>query len=1026
MRNKGFFWFLTILLVIVCIYQLSFTLVSSSIEDKADKYAIAEVKALQLEAAKNGGKAILPNNTPVDFNQPEAFEIAKAAYINKYLKDRANDKVYPVLGSNFQEVKAKSLAFGLDLVGGMSVTLEISVPELIKSYARNQRDLKFKRPYDSALNLHNTRGGDFITLFQKEFERINGKSPIVHELNISEVEELNKNSSNTEVSDFFRKKVSSSMNGVEQIMNKRINQFGVAQPNIQRDAASNRLYIELPGVQDEKTVADKIQSTANLQFFEMYDLGQIGAAMEDANNLSRSKEIALEEEVIDSTSVADSTTVGDSSAMANAIDTMKDKKALDSAEKDVAKSTTPMASGGKALKDYFVGSGGFDIGLVKAENKDLVTNILRRSDIKRLFPADLAFMWSADLEKRGEGKEMYYILYAVKIPDNGKAKVGGTDIKNASKGLDQATGQVTVDLKMTVDGSEKWGEMTTENVNRCIAITMDSLVYSAPNVIQPITGGNTQISGSFTIREAEDLAGLLNGGALPAPCVIKELTKVGPTIGKENSEAGLISFGIAFFAVFLYMFFYYGKGGLVANLALTINVIFIFGCLASFAAVLTLAGIAGIVLTIGTAVDANILIFERIREEKAKGLDQKSAVGIGFSKALPSIIDANVTHLLVAIILKVFGTGPIESFATTLIIGIFTSLFSAIIISKLVINSMMEKGKEVGFSTKMSENMFKKFNFDWVGKRKYFYIFSLLITLGGVVSLFTRGLNPSVEFSGGRTFTTKSEKPADIELIRKELSKVFVNENGESASIDLKTKSNSYTVEISTNYLLSVDTATAIVKSKLEEGLANCKAKMGKSEVLESRSVSASVSEEMISSSTIAILLSLIAIFAYIFIRFGNWQYSLGAIVGLAHDVMVVISVFSMLHGLLDFNMDVDQAFIAALLTVIGYSMNDTVIVFDRIRENLRLRVGGDTHAKVINGALNTTLSRTVNTSMILFVVTLVMFLFGGPAIKGFLFAMLIGVIIGTYSSLCVATPILIDFSKRLRDKTPIEPVATK
>ncbi|MCE2744071.1 MAG: MMPL family transporter [Fluviicola sp.] len=435
-----------------------------------------------------------------------------------------------------------------------------------------------------------------------------------------------------------------------------------------------------------------------------------------------------------------------------------------------------------------------------------------------------------------------------------------------------------------------------------------------------------------------------------------------------------MSFAFAFLAVLLYMYWYYGKAGLVANIALAVNVIFIFGSLASFGAVLTLAGIAGIVLTIGTAVDANILIFERIREELARGVSTEDSINTGFKKALPSIIDANVTHLLVAIILKVFGTGEVESFATTLIIGIFTSLFSAIIISKLVITSWLKKGKEITFHTKMSEGLFQNFHFDWVGKRKYFYMFSISATIVGVIAVSTMGLKQSVEFTGGRMMSVKFEQKADIEGIRKELSKVLI-EKGEIASIDLKTKSNDFNVEIVTNYKLKDDGATDEVNAKIKQGLDACKAKMGGYQVTNTRSISASISNELWSSSAVAIFFSLLAIFAYILIRFGHWQYSIGAIVGLAHDAFFVITIFSLLHGVLPFSLD----------------------------------------HEIINRSLNTTLSRTFNTSMILFVVVLIMFIFGGPAIKGFLFALLVGVVIGTYSSLCVATPILIDFSKKLK-----------
>ena len=990
MRNKGFFWFLTILLSAVCVYQLSFTWVSNSVEDKSEKEANERVAALKLDAAKNNNIGDLPNNTSVDFSQPEAEALAKSAFINQILKEKAENKVYPIFGSTFAETKKRSLAFGLDLVGGMSVTLEISIPELVKNYARNPRDLQFKKPYERALSVYSNSGGDFISLFIKENKKVN-KMPVVRLLATSELEGLGINSSDDDVESFLRKIASSSMDGVEQIMSKRINQFGVAQPNIQRDMVNNRLYIELPGVQDEATVASKLQSTANLQFYETYFPSEIGAQWQQATMVSRTKEVKVEDIEI---------------AKKDSTDTTKTKS---------LESLTSLGGSQKGLADFVKSAGDYALGYVAAENKSAVEAILKREDVLSVFPEDVKFMWSADLEDVAvNSKEQAYVLYAIRVPETGKARVGGKDIKNARTGYDEQSGKITVDLSMTEEGSDKWAEMTADNVNKIVAITMDDVVYSAPRVINAITGGNTQISGSFTIDEAKDLAGLLNGGALPAPCVIKEQTKVGPTIGAENSKSGLVSFAVAFLAVLIYMYLYYNKAGIAANIALAANVVFIFGCLASFGAVLTLAGIAGIVLTIGTAVDANILIFERIREEQYRGVDIPGSIDLGFKKALPSIIDANVTHLLVAVILKVFGTGEIESFATTLIIGIFTSIFSAIVISKLVITGWLTKGKKISFFTKMSEGLFQNLHFDWVGKRKYFYIFSITVTLIGMGALFTRGLKQSVEFTGGRTYVVKFDKKADIEQIRGSLSKVLI-ENGEVASIDLKTKSNEYNVEIVTNFMSKNDGANEVVRGKVLEGLDAGKAKSGNFEIIESRSVSASISNQLSTDSYVMIALSLLAIFAYILIRFGHWQYSIGAIIGLIHDAFFVISVFALLHGILPFSLDVNQAFIAAILTVIGYSMNDTVIVFDRIRENLRNSKEDDHHYEIINKSLNTTLSRTFNTSMILFVVVLIMFIFGGPAIKGFLFALLVGVVIGTYSSLCVATPILIDFSKRLK-----------
>jgi len=970
------------------------------VEKKADREAEAKVADLRKEAANNDNKAFLPNGTEVDFNNPEAEELAKAAFINQILRAKSDKSVYPVLGSTFSEVKTRSLAFGLDLVGGMAVTVEISIPELVESFARNPRDLMFKKPYESAKSIYARTGGDFVSIFASEYQKANNGSPIVKALAISDIDELSKNSSDADVIAFFNAKVSSSMDGVELIMNRRINQFGVAQPNIQKDPANNRLYIELPGVQDEETVTVKIKSTANLQFFETYQGNEIAAQWQQANEISRNPEISveeLEETVEDSTADSTDTTL-------NALDALTNV-------------TSKGNSKTKSLSELVKNAGGMTVGTVAVDDKPAVDAILRRNDVMSAFPDDLRFMWGAEPEKINSGtKELAYVLYAVKMPENGKALVGGSDIKTASTGFDQTSALVTVDLEMNEEGSDRWAQMTADNKDRLVAITMDNVVYSAPRVNEAINGGRTQISGSFSVEEANDLSGLLNGGALPAPCVIKELTKVGPTIGAENSKAGLISFGFALLLVFIYMYFYYGRAGLVADIALFANIIFIFGILASFGAVLTLAGIAGIVLTIGMAVDANVLIFERIREEQAAGKDLKSSIDSGYEKALSSIVDANVTTLLTAIVLKVFGSGPIESFATTLIIGIFTSVFAALVISRLIFNRMMDKGQSINFDTKITKGAFKNINFDFVGKRKIFYFVSGTLITIGLIAIVTRGLSPSVEFSGGRTFAVKFDNSAksEIEFIRTNLGTVF-QEKGKVASIDLKTKSNNFNVEITTNYKLGDESASNIVKQKLTEGLELCKSKLGGYTILESRTVSPTISGELKTSSAIAVILSLIIIFAYILMRFGKWQYSAGAILALAHDVILVLACFAIFHGILPFNMDVDQAFIAAILTVIGYSINDTVIIYDRIRENLKFKKAEQTHADDINGSLNSTLSRTINTSMTTFVVLLVIFLFGGAAIKGFIFALMVGIVVGTYSSLCIATPLLIDLSKKIK-----------
>lgn len=995
MRNKGFFWFLTIILTAVCVYQLSFTFVSNGVESKAAKTADMQLAELQKQYPNPGDSASV-NGVNIAINTPEGMEIAKASLINSILKAKADTKVYPLLGSTFSDVKKRSLAFGLDLVGGMSVTMEISIPDLVKSYARSERDAKFKRVFDAADKEYAT-GGDFVDLFIAKHKAFYPNEELIRLFALTDADGLNAKSKDADVIKFLKDKVASSMDGVEQIMSRRINKFGVSQPNIQKDPANNRLYIELPGVQDEKTVVDQIQASANLEFFETYALSEIQQEWEQANFLSTQDEIDAEALEYDSLGnvIEDTTKV-------------EDVKSLD-------ESIASMNSNQKGLAGLLK-SDGYNLGFATAENRDKVDKLLQRDDIKAALPDEFRAMWGADMEKLGGKGELGYVLYAIKTPVTGKARVGGKDIGNAKPGLTE-DGKISVNLTMTNEGADKWRLMTAENVGRQVAITMDNVVYSAPVVRGEISGGSTEISGTFTIEDAKQLSGLLNGGALPAPCVIKEQVKVGPTIGADNSRAGLISFGIALCIVFAYMIFYYGRAGIVADISLLTNILLIFGSLASFGAVLTLAGIAGIVLTIGMAVDANVIIFERIREELAAGKDMKLAVDTGFKKSLSSIIDANVTTLLTAVVLKVMGSGPIESFATTLIIGIFTSIFCALVVSRLIINRQLDRNKVINFDTTLTKGRFKNINIDFIGKRKIFYAVSGILLVVSLVGIFTKGLTPNVEFTGGRTYGVKFEKSSDGKLGALEANiRASFGSDGSEASLATKTKSNSYFVEITTNYMLGNDKANNIVLEKLKVAFEKSKGDLGEAKITESRSVSAAISDDLKSSSYIAILASIIIMFGYILMRFGKWQYSIGAILALAHDVAIVLGVFALLSGVLPFNMEVDQAFIAAILTVIGYSINDTVIIYDRIRENLGMS-SNRTNAEEINSALNSTLSRTINTSMTTFLVLLSIFLFGGAAIKSFVFALMIGVVVGTYSSICIATPILVDLSKKIKTK---------
>ncbi len=984
MRNKGFFWFLTILLAVISLYQISFTFVSNSVEKKVAKEVDRELAVLKAEAGKTGDSLNI-DGIWVNLSKAEGLENARVALINQKLKEKADTKVYPLLGSTFSTVKKRSLAFGLDLVGGMSVTMEVNIPELVKSYARSERDPKFKTAFKAAMGEYNQKGGDFIAIFAKKNRELNNGAALVSLFSLSDLNGLTIKSTDNEVVTFLNDRVKSSMDGIEEIINQRVNQFGVSQPNIQKDEQNNRLYVELPGVQDEKSVADQLQSTANLQFFETYRSQDIGMAFNEAITLSSREEV----KEIDVAEI-----IGDSTVVAE----------------EVLSLDEPAEIGVKGLADYFMPVDETRIGFVTIENRGKVDQILAREDIKRLFPEDLKFMWSSDVEKID--KKTGYFLYAIKVPANGKARVGGRDIESAAPDINQ-NGVRTVTLKMTSEGSEKWALMTSENINRSIAITMDNVVFSAPNVMNAIQGGNTEITGNFSFEDATKLAGLLNGGALPAPCVIKEQNKIGPTVGAENTEASMISFGISLVLIFAFMIFYYNKAGIVANIALILNILFIFGTLASFTAVLTLAGIAGIVLTIAMAIDANVLIFERIREELDAGKSQDDAIQEGYGKALSSIIDANVTTILTAIVLKVLGSGPIESFAITLIIGLITSVFAGVVITRLIFLWMRSKNMDITFSRKATHGAFKNIKFDWAGNRKKFYVFTVITSVFSIAMLLTKGLNPSVEFSGGRTYVVKFEKPVANELnyLEGNIREAF-GSKGKEASLVTKTKSNSYNVEIITNYMLGDESANNTVMNKMEEAFELSKEKLGTYQIIESRTVSPTISDELKTSSMFAVLFALLIIAAYIMIRFGKYQYSTGALVSLAYNVLFTLGIFSLLNGILPFNMDLDQAFIAAILTVIGYAINDTVIVFDRIRENLGHK-SSRTDEEEINLALNSTLSRTIITSATTFMVLLLIFIFGGAAIRGFIFALMLGVIIGTFSSLCVATPILIDLSKK-------------
>lgn len=1015
MRNKGFYWFLTILLLVVSIYQITFSFVGINIEKKAEMQAEERVDAL-MASTPEGDSTELPNGTWVNFTTDhEAYDLAKSAFINDILKDKNKEKVY--LGNTFSEVKNKSIALGLDLEGGMSVTLEISMPDLVKSKAMNPKDLHFAKPFDLAVEKYNTQGGSFVDVFVEIHKELYPDRKLIREFSTDEVvSEIGNKATDAAVKSYLKKLSDGALDGVETIMENRINQFGVAQPNITKDVSTNRIYIELPGVKDQATVKQRLQSTANLEFYLAYKSQELGGLLNELLVDSSDDEIADEDfEDLFKEEGSDSTTVEEAaSEPVDELDTLvAESKEADSVEVEEEKEVK-LSSFAKMFQ-VNLDQGRFyntpAIGFAQSRDTSKINTILN-DKTEELMMENIRFVWGAKEEKLGATDTLYYTLYALKIPDDQKARVGGTDIKDARVSFDPNIGERGVSVEMNARGADEWGRMTTENVGNFIAITMDDKVYSAPVINGPITGGSTLISGSFTVAEAQGLTDLLNAGALPAPSNIVDEAVVGPTIGAANARSGLMSFGIALGLVLIYLVFYYGKAGLVANTALLVNIVLLLGFLAAFGAVLTLAGIAGIVLTMGMAVDANVLINERAREEIREGKGMKMVIKDGYKNALSAIIDANITTLLVAVVLKMYGSGPIESFATTLIIGIFTSLFSAVVVTRLIFEYNLAKKREFTFSTKFTKDVFIGLDVKFIKNRKKFFLLSIVMVIIALVGIFSRGLKPSVEFTGGRTYETVFTKPVGdkIEDI-KDLLRDALKEGNASAAIELKSRNSDYRLEIATDYLQGTPNSESTVREELLEALASGESDFGVATIESSRSISASVSEELQRDSLISIGLAMALIFSYILIRFGTWQYGLGAVISLGHDVIIVLGIFALGHGFLPFNMEIDQAFIAAILTIVGYSINDTVVVFDRIREFF-----GKYHKKsnedIIDSAINSTIGRTINTASTTFIVLLTIFIFDGGAIKGFIFALMVGVIVGTYSSICVASPIMYELTK--------------
>ena len=1001
MQNKNVIRIFVILFSLVCLYQMSFTWIADMVEEDAIEYA----ENFNLE----------------DREEKEKF----------YLDSINNEEVFGI-GYTYSDCKQREINLGLDLKGGMNVTLEVMVVDVIRALSNYSRDEKFNLAINNALEKQKDSQDDFLTLFQVEYEAIalepnKGLSTIFATPDLREKVQFS--SSNQEVIEIITKEVDDAIDRSFNILRSRIDRFGVTQPNIQRLETKGRILVELPGIKDPERARKLLQSTAQLEFWETYNYAEVFADLEAINKYLRDRDqdneqikeeenaqINKENESLtkDNTSSKEQNITMNDSIMVDSLLANLDSDSLENDTSDTPSfeefaAENPLYALLYPNVDQQTGQlrEGPVVGVCAIRDTVKLNKILNDIEIQRMLPIDLKLSYTV---KPFDEEGNFVQLIALRSDRDGKSSMEGDVITDASQVFGQFASSAEVSMSMNVEGAKQWKKLTGENIGKSVAIVLDGFVYSYPTVQSEISGGRSSITGNFSVNEAKDLANILKSGKLPAPARIIEEAIVGPSLGQEAISSGLTSFIFALIIVLFYMIFYYNRAGIVSNVALLANIFFIFGVLSSLGAVLTLPGIAGIVLTIGMSVDANVLIYERIREELANGKGLRLAITDGYNSAYSSIIDANVTTLLTGIILYTFGTGPIKGFATTLIIGILTSLFAAIFITRLIISSRMSKGKIVSFSNKITKGAFKNIDINFIAKRKLFYVVSSIIILLGIGSLFTKGLNYGVDFIGGRTYVVRFDNTIDNENLRQALSESFV-ENGLNYAPQVKTFGDDNQVKITTSFMINnTDINTDnVVLEKLSEGLS----KSGMNyEIMSSQKVGPTIADDIKKDAIWSILFSLLVIFIYILIRFRKWQFSLGAVAAVFHDIIIVLSIFSFFYGILPFSLEIDQAFIAAALTIIGYSLNDTVVVFDRVREYMNNNKRKEVH-EIMNGALNSTLSRTINTSLTTFFVLLIIFIFGGEVIRGFMFALMVGVVVGTYSSLFVASPIMLDTIKK-------------
>ena len=1001
MQSKGAIRLVAILLLLACIWQLSFTAVSSIQSRKAEKFAEKAALAAQNSAAfSKVGVA----------DQAYYLDSIRKVENRRYVDSISTEKVY--LGNTYKEVQAKEINLGLDLKGGMNVMLQVQLEDLVKALAGDNKTPEFDRALALAKERSVNSTSDLITLFGEAWEEVAPGQRLSQVFGTYEMRErIRPESTNAEVLSIIREDAESAVSNSFTVLRNRIDRFGVTQPSIQKIGNTGRILVELPGVKEPERVRKLLQGTASLEFWTTFDNSEIYPYLLEANN-TLSQLLAGEEEAAPEAAPA-----AEGDIVSQEIASQENS----SAEYDAYRKQNPLF----AVLEPSQMNGSALIGFATAADTATVNRYLAMPQIAQIFPSEFRPMWSVKPTTYVASDNVYELIAIKASSRDGKAPLDGGVVTDARVSYsNQRNGNPSVSMTMNAEGANTWARLTKENIGKQIAIVLDGTVYSYPVVNSEITGGNSEISGNFDVEEATDLTNVLKSGKLPAPATIVQEQVVGPSLGAESIRSGLISFLIAFLLVLIYMVLFYKGAGLAADVALLTNVVLLFGILAAFGAVLTLPGIAGLVLTLGMAVDANVIIYERVKEELKAGKGLGKAVQDGYSNAYSAIIDGQVTTLLTGIVLFVFGTGPIQGFATTLIIGIITSILTSIFITRLIFDDRIQRGKNITFENNLTRNFLKNTHIDFLGARKWSYIVSGALILIGLVSMFTKGFTYGVDFTGGRTYVVRFDQPVTAEAVREAALDVF------DGAVEVKQFGGESQMKITTSY--KYDDESTSVDNEIEQMLYNALKGFFKENVsfegftstldnpngiISSDKVGASIANDIKRSAIFSVLIALLVIFGYIALRFRGWTWGLGGVVSLAHTTIIVIGFFSLFSGILPFNLDVDQTFIAAVLTIIGYAINDNVVIFDRIRENLGLHPNAD-FKETVNSSLNATLTRTVNTSVSTLLPMLAIAFFGGESIRGLAVALIIGILFGTYASIMIGTPVMYDATtKRLAAK---------